>query len=152
MRVFNQWLGIGLLTGCCLGCKPATPPPEAQPSTFALATDGAVVTENEAGFDKNAVRADFNADGLEDVAIIDVSTGANQITVYIRKKVPGNDSDDPVYFEAGSIRRTLEGNIIGLMSRKNGPYTDLIVLLAHPNRPNEMIHYRNDGKQFSEMR
>jgi len=31
-------------------------------------------------------------------------------------------------------------------------YVDIILLVAHTNGPNEMIHYRNDGARFFEVK
>lgn len=56
-----------------------------------------------------------------------------------------------IYYRAGQVRRHVTGRIIGLASRDGASHTDLIVLVAHSNAPNEMIHYQNDGSSLREV-
>jgi hypothetical protein len=132
------------------GCKEAAQP---QQRTFDYSSQGPEVTLEETGIQssRNAVHADFNADGLDDYAIIDQDGDGRQVTIYIRKNVPDAPESDPIYYQAGHIRRSLDGNVIGLMSRRGSQYTDLIVLVAREGHPNAMIHYRNDGSSFTEV-
>jgi len=146
-----------LLTGCKWFKEKNAAPTE---KSFTYTDTSEVVTATEAGFDedkktttKNIVRADFNFDGLMDVAIVDDSTGEHhdQVLIYIQKAIPVDPNADPIYYKAGAIRQSLEGNIIGLMSRKQGRYTDLTVLIKRENGRNRMILYRNDGQKFTEV-
>ncbi len=143
-----------------VGCKGEKTTQSAPSQTFSYIETNEVATAEEAGFDeeqkttsKNIVRADFNFDGLMDVAIVDNNGGSenDQVLIYIQKAIPLDPTADPIYYRAGTIRQSLEGDIIGLMSRKQGRFTDLTVLIKRDNGHNRMILYRNDGKQFTEV-
>ena len=95
------------------------------------------------------MRADFNADGLEDIAVIEGEADDKRITIYIRKHLIQSKEQEHVYFNAGGLEKISGGQIIGLMTRKNNKFTDLIVIVSFDDEPNQMVHYRNDGKSFS---
>ena len=99
-----------------------------------------------------SVEADFNRDGYKDLAMVESDgAGENEVAIYIRKPERPAERTRVVYYRGGSIRRPLVGKIIGVASRQTAEFADLVVLVAHSNRPNEMIHYHNDGARFEEI-
>ena len=148
-----------------LGCSKAPPAPTPPPAPPALpakaeepkpAATGAIsltATNEVVREDKmptapasRVVRADFNADNIEDIAIAD---GTNAIAIYVRKPGEGLAAE---YYKAGGIQESGGAAISGLMTRKTGEGTDLIVILNYADGRKEMAQYRSDGKQLREYR
>lgn len=108
--------------------------------------------------------ADFNANGLMDVAVMEnVTDDMLELVVYVQAtpeqvaQAIGPESGVTLaeqagrhYFRAGRLQRPLEGRFAGLASRRSGKYTDLLILLQHDSS-SEILHYRNDGSRFFEV-
>jgi hypothetical protein len=100
--------------------------------------------------------ADFNNDGLKDLAVLHKAKGRkNEVDIYIRKKPDAPTEGTPSatakreYFHAGTIQQGGEGRVMGLMVESRQQFADLILLMEYSDRVNrEMVHYRNDGKRF----
>lgn len=120
---------------------------------------------------KKSVVADFNLDGLEDVAIVEeVDEGAApaapanggtkqpkvaplkapEVTVYIRSKPKkgGSVVGGNLYHKAGVIPSVLGKTVKGIASRKTREYTDLVILFKEDSGTTEMVHYQNKGDRF----
>ncbi len=147
--------GIAVPAAGCRRAPPPPPPPPEQPRVFPITNTTETVREEDIHVrdaDK-AVEADFNLDGWRDLALVhSAGQKTNEVAIFIRKAppVPTADPQRAVYYKAGAIRRVLEGRIIGLASRRRDRFTDLVVILAHTNAPNELLHYKNEGARFVE--
>jgi hypothetical protein len=148
-----------LLTSCAEK-KTEAPKPEPLPKTFAFTDTNTVTSAKEieaADSDKRSLKADFNLDGLNDLAIIkDYGEVKNAVDIYIQKKpdAPADNStpvEEPTFFRGGTIKRPADGQIIGLASSEENNMVNIIILVTYTNRQNEMIHYMNDGKSFTEV-
>ena len=139
---------------CLCSCRAdrKTEPPEVPPA-FSFAATNETVEAREIPMEKSSrfVTADFNMDGLQDLAIIETAEdGDRQVSLYIRKSVSNGEMKDLIsYYKGGAIRLPTADNIIGIMSRRRERFTDLILLMARPGSTNEMIHFHNNGAQFS---
>lgn len=144
------WLGVtALLAGGCSRDSDAPPPPRATSFSFENAEE--TVTADRIRGDDSAkpIVADFNLDGLDDLAVMEGDgDNQNEIVIYIRKR--GESEEHPVYYRGGSIQRHVDGHIIGVGHNRRGKQTDLLVLVARTNGPNDMVHYFNTGRGFSE--
>lgn len=132
-------------------------PAKELPKTFAFTETNAVVTVEEiqdADNSKRSLKGDFNLDGLTDIAIIrndgDVH---NEVDIFIQATAPAvnKNKETTSFFKGGTITRPDDGSIIGLASTAEGNMVDIIMLVSYTNRPNEMIHYKNDGTSFTEL-
>ena len=134
----------------------APPPPEAQ-KTFTFTETNSIVTASELEGSENAsktLKADFNLDGLNDLAIIRSQGGAqSEVDIYIQERTDseGTEATEKTFFRGGTIKRHDDGRIIGLVSKSNKQIIDIILLVTYSNRPNEMVHYQNDGTSFTEI-
>lgn len=170
-----------LMLMCCMtvsGCAkkkeaPAAPPAPAEPPAEVpfTSTNEVVVREDIQMADEQnkSVSADFDMDGLEDLAVIDPREGhQNEVNIYIQKpaEAPAAEPQKPAsapaggsglmspekgkieYYKAGVIRQPKDGTVIGLMIRKRKDITDLLVLLQDQTLNNQMLHYLNDGQKF----
>ncbi len=151
-----------VLSAVLCGCAPPQPAVERGPTHYVSFTNvEASVSEdvvNQAD-DKGRVEADFNLDGLMDLALMRVRPGApDEVEILIRRPPPvSGDNAAPlvagnVYYRAGVIRREPGTRIVGIASRVRDRFTDLVVLVAREGMRNEMIHYVNDGTGFAEAR
>ena len=144
----------------CAGCgqnpedvaAPPSQPP--QPRVFAFTNTAEVATAEEIGevLPARSVKADFNLDGLQDLAVVEegIEEGETQVTIYIRRAVTeGGVSELVSYYRGGWIQSATDGDIIGVMSSRRQQYTDLILLVARPDGPNAMVHFHSDGSSFS---
>lgn len=168
----NKWVSVLTLTilaaaGCSKTPPPPAPPPpppapaapapvaEAEPDTsFGFTnTAEAVSADRIKGADRtSSVAADFNRDGLADLAVVEKTENdsGQQVSIYIQKP-PDPTGEKPattVYYKGGAIRQPPEGKIQGVMTRQRGGYTDLILLVSGAAGKPKMVHYRNDGQQF----
>jgi hypothetical protein len=92
------------------------------------------------------VKGNFNPDEFKDLATVQEMPGKEiEISVYLGRKTL------EFYSKAGSVRRTLSGKLVGFMTSRPGQFLDLVILVAHSNAPNEVIHFRNDGTRFEEI-
>ena len=156
--------GSGLLLALCValaGCGPPEPPkhevvvaavaePETPPGVFPFTSTNQTVSRREIHLNAQtpSVTADFNHDGLADIAVASESpSGENTITLYVQKPA-ASVGGEAEYYRAGTIPHATDGRIIGLMSRKREEYADLILLVTRSNRANEMLNYYNDGTGF----
>lgn len=156
--VFMIFLVAVMASGCGKrALDKGTPAPPAPVTSFEFTSTNKVVTKEDMKIDdeRKIVKADFNMDGLSDLAVIrsdGIST--NEVTIYIKKPFPATESSARVktyYYQAGAVRRPLEGGrITGIASHVGEKAVDLIILVSYTNRPNDMIHYYNDGKRFAE--
>jgi hypothetical protein len=166
--------GIYVLMFCFLGafvfvsgCTKQMPVPErvnpkAAPGLgfFSFKSTGEVVSvEQIKPKDENhVVRADFNRDGILDMAVVrEEGANACEVDVFIRKPYSsGQTAGKPntLFFKGGVIQRLLGtgriGGIVGSIGEEGSDLTDLILLVVCSNRPNEMIRYRNNGSGFFE--
>lgn len=149
-----------LLTSCSRPEKLNVTPQEA-PKSFSFTQTNAVVAASEIQSednDKRSLQGDFNLDGLNDLAIIRAEGEIrNQVDIYIQNKAaekasgPGQGAAGITFFKGGTITRPSDGSIIGLASKTDNKMVDIIMLISFTNRPNEMIHYKNDGTSFTEV-
>jgi len=142
-------LVVTILSGCA-----KEKPPVPQPTVFAFTNIDETIPEEEINVAERtkSVVADFNLDGLKDLAILEhADQGRNEVSIYIRKQdLEGGQAT--IYYKGGAIRRPVEGKIVGIASRVWQKYTDLVLLIAYTNRGDEMVHYRNNGARFTELR
>ncbi len=141
-----------------------------------VAGEQVVVTEKS-----KAVTADLNLDGLQDVVMIEEAPdGREQVSIYIRKPVPDALPTPPTtppptppalepakppppepvfevdmvsFYRAGVIHPLSSGRIIGLMTKRGrDAHTDILIVVAHPDGHNEIVHYQNEGTRFVMVR
>jgi len=136
--------------------EPAPPPPS--PNTFAFTDTSTTIAASEidtADNAKRSLKADFNLDGLSDLAVIKAEGEIqNKVEIYIQKaRKSGSDAanPEPTFFRGGTIERPNDGKIIGLASKVDKEMADIILLITYSSSPNKFIHYRNDGKSFTEV-
>lgn len=132
------------------------PPTAKKPVSFANTNTILKASEAEPAITDTtakSVTADFNNDGLKDLAVLNQTTGSkNEVEIYIQKKQ--EPTTPPVtaekeYFHAGTIQHEGDGRVIGLMVESQKQLADLVLLMEYPDRVNrEMIHYKNNGEQF----
>ena len=168
-----------VVTGCF---KPAEPEPEPLPKelpkeiVFAVSNlpPPVVIEQEKLQTAKKSVVADFNLDGLEDVAIVEEVVEESpppsadpgkagkggvkplpppkppEVTVYIKAKPREVDGvlQQNLYHKAGAIPSVLGRTVKGIASRKTVKYTDLVILLKEDNGSTEMVHYQNKGDRF----
>ena len=143
-------LASALVSGCAGSEEKAEVEPEDSAvisftNIFQTVADEELDVEEEG----KTVMADFNMDGLPDMAVVhDTSPTNSEVSIYIRKPDAGREMVDAMvsYYRVGTIREALGGRIVGIASARREKYTDLILLVNHPERGNEMIQYRNDGE------
>lgn len=128
--------------------EPAAPP---EPQVFEITSTEVVVEEKELPevVGTKIVRADFNMDMLEDLALAEEdSEGQSAISIYIQKKTEGMEKK---FYKAGRISERGDYTISALMTRKADDHTDLIVMFKYPNGGKDMVYYRSDGTSFREI-
>ena len=139
------------------GCSESVPPPQPAglPKEISLKnTDEVVPAKDISSKDlAKSVQADFNLDGLKDVALVkQVDPTVNELTIYIKKpEEPASTSggqQGSAYYRTATLRDSLDGKLVGIASRQRDKFTDLIILMAHSNAATEMLHYENDGSRF----
>ena len=136
---------VSLATGCR---KPATPPP-AEPRSYTFTATNVVVREGEIRRSPraNPIYADFNRDGLKDVAVLEENTNAlTDVVIYIRRP----SSTEVTYYRGGAISRKLDGKIIGIGSSRRDEHTDLVLVVTRTTGTNEFVHFYNTGGEFSD--
>lgn len=124
-----------------------------QPQNFSIAETNTVVAEADIPQvpQTRIVRADFNMDSLEDIAVAeddDTDPDRQSITIYLRTL---GDDMETKYYRAGGIQQAGKYAITALMSRKDVGYTDLLVIFTFQNGRKQMVHFRSDGKMFTEI-
>ncbi|MGD9873469.1 MAG: hypothetical protein AB7T27_04280 [Kiritimatiellia bacterium] len=162
--------------GCAKKEEPAalSPAPAEPPAEVPFTSTEEVVAREDiqmAEEQNKTVTADFDMDGLEDLAVVDPRDGhQNEVNIYIQKPeekqaqpAPSTAPAAPAggaasltspekgkiqYYKAGVIRQPKDGTVIGLMIRKRKDITDLLVLLQDQTLNNQMLHYLNDGQKF----
>ena len=110
------------------------------------------------------VKADFNLDGIPDLAVVDPEAGTDgEVSIYIRvpkeeeQVEPGEEDKAGTeelaqYYVAGRITEFQDGTISGLASSRRKNFIDLIMLVTYADgRGSRMIHYQNDGTNFTEV-
>ncbi|MFC1462334.1 hypothetical protein ACFLQU_01900 [Verrucomicrobiota bacterium] len=162
-----------VISGCFKPVEPEPEPlPRELPKEIVFATSNLpppVVIEDETlQTAKNSVVADFNLDGLDDVAIVEeveeeppstepgkpavapLSVRPPEVTVYIKAKPrkDGGAIQKNLYHKAGAIPSVLGRTVKGIASRKTVKYTDLVILLKEDDGSTEMVHYQNKGDRF----
>jgi hypothetical protein len=149
---------VSLILVSCGKKQETVVPPPPQQKTFEFTQTNTIVDASELESAENAnkaLKADFNLDGLNDLAIIRTSGNAqSEVDIYIQRKTDATtaqDSGGTSFFRGGTISRPNDGKIIGLVSRANKKMVNIILLITYSNRPNEMIQYRNDGASFTEV-
>jgi hypothetical protein len=153
-RFFCAAIALALLSGC--GRKE---PAVQLPTAFSFTATNIVVRAEEfiARPEVEVVKADFNRDGIEDMAVVENSkVREKRIVIYIQRKgEKAGLATERIkeYYEAGTIRRVITGPVVGLGTKKSGAHVDLLILYEDPDRggSREMVHYRNDGKNFTEI-
>jgi len=138
------------------GCSEPVPPPQPEglPKEISLKNTADVVPETaiEAKDLAKSVQADFNLDGMKDVALVrKVEPDVNEVTIYIKKPEESSGSgttEGSAYYRTATLRDSLNGKIVGVASRQRDKFTDLIILMSHSNAPTEMVQYENDGSRF----
>ncbi|HNR93732.1 MAG TPA: hypothetical protein PKK36_03885 [Kiritimatiellia bacterium] len=166
---FMLMLLVVLAFGCAKKEPAAAPLPEQPPAEVPFTATNEVVMREEIQIadERKAVEADFDMDGLDDLAVIDPREGhQNEVNIFIQKpadepsaapaaaaaasgaRLVSPEKGKMVYYRAGVIRQPADGTVIGLMIRKRKDITDLLVLLQDETLNNQMLHYFNDGKKF----
>ena len=147
-----------ILVSCGEKQEPVIPAPPQQQKTFEFTQTNTTVSASELESAENAnkaLKADFNLDGLNDLAIIRTRGNAqSEVDIYIQQKTDATtaqDSGGKSFFRGGTISRPNDGKIIGLVSSANKKMVNIILLITYSNRPNEMIQYQNDGASFTEV-
>ncbi len=141
---------VVVITVC--GCPRQAPPPPAQIFAFTATNETVAATNIPRVAETEYVAADFNLDGLPDLAVIETNAASNpRVTIYVRRPVPSPSemSQMASYYRGGEISLEADADIIGLMTRGSERYSDLIVLVKRDREPNEMIHFFNDGVRFT---
>ena len=169
-KIFMLVLVVALAAGCAKKEPPVAAPPatEEPPAEVSFtATNEVVVREDiQIADERKAVEADFDMDGLDDLAVIDPREGhQNEVNIFIQKpaeeppatgtppeaagtQIASQEKGKIAYYHAGVIRQPQSGTVIGLMIRKRKDLTDLLVLLQDETLNNQMLHYFNDGQKF----
>ena len=151
-------IAVALAGAVLCGCG-RKEPAEPLPTQFSFTATNVVIPVEELKIDTNVeiVKADFNRDGVEDIALVE-STGTREknIVIYIRRKGGQKGLTTQKlkeYYKAGMIRRIINGPVVGLGTKKGQDYVDLVILYEDldKNGSREMIHYQNDGKTFTEI-
>jgi hypothetical protein len=147
-----------ILVSCGKKQETVIPAPPQQQKTFEFTQTNTIVSASELEGSENAnkaLKADFNLDGLSDLAIIRTRGNAqSEVDIYIQKKTDATtaqDSGEASFFRGGTISRPNDGKISGLVSSANKKMVNIILLITYSNRPNEMIQYQNDGASFTEV-
>ena len=136
-----------------VGCSKKKPEEvvKEDPKVFSIAATNTVVEEKEIRIARQdrIVRADFNMDNLEDIAVAhEDENGNSKISIYLRRRRGDMKAE---FFSAGGIQPGGEYRISALMSRKGPEYSDLMVIFAYPDGSKEMVHYRSKGDEFREV-
>ena len=144
-----------LVCGCAKEPPPAPPEPE-PPRVYKFEPP----EENTAPVPAEAipkvpetrmVRADFNMDNLEDVAVVEEKpNGENSIAIYLQQE--GMDELKKFYYRAVGIQPQGDCRISAIMSRRGPDHIDLLVILTYLDESKEMVHYRTEGTAFEEIR
>ena len=144
---------------------------EDTPVVYEFTETNETVSVEEIEQPKYRVEADFNQDGLLDIA---VAIEDSSVDIYIQKAITEEDAAQAtppeaaatgvrkmaspkaakrpktVYYRAGTIDRAMDGDVIGLLSRQGSEYTDLLILVKQDSGGSELIHLVNDGERFIE--
>lgn len=168
-KIFILVLVVALAAGCAKKEPPAAPPATEEPPaevSFTATNEVVVREEIQIADERKAVEADFDMDGLDDLAVIDPREGhQNEVNIFIQKpaeepaaaetppgasgvRIASPEKGKIAYYHAGVIRQPQSGTVIGLMIRKRKDLTDLLVLLQDETLNNQMLHYFNDGQKF----
>ncbi|MCE9615019.1 MAG: hypothetical protein K8T26_12135 [Lentisphaerae bacterium] len=148
-------LALLIMAACSRAPQPEPPPPppapETTPTTFTITATNEVVASEALPTtgQSQLVRADFNADKLDDVAISEQDTdGQNVVSIYLQKR-----DDDPrqLFYRAGGIRQTGEYTISALMSSAQEGHADLLVIFKFGDGRKELVHFRSSGTAFTEI-
>ena len=151
---------ISISVIACVSCsKTEEPEPEPEPkeqTVFSFTDTNTIVKAQDIKpvSETSTVKADFNLDGGEDIAVVDKDEeGKEVVSLYIQTPVRDTAAakalEDKSYFRAGAIVPPEGATIRGVMSRRRENYTDLLILYAYDYKDNETIHYRNDGTKFT---
>lgn len=140
-----------LLAGCGVEVPEAPQKKMVEEVTFSAAVSNlAVEIEETALADRSqAVVADFNLDGLNDVALVEAAgNDKNEVTLYMREKPSEEYPRQTVYRRAGTIQAPGNGNIVGVASRRRETHTDLIILFRETGGTTELVHFLNKGDRL----
>ena len=145
---------LAVSSGCSKKKEVPPPPPVSEEPVFPMkqpfeAVETIPLEKLNISDHTKVVRADFNMDKLEDIALIEEDkTGQSSLSIYLRKKTGGLRE---LYYKAVGIQQDGDYTITALMSRRGEEGTDLIVIINYPDNRKEMVHYRSDGKAFHEV-
>lgn len=160
-RPAPSFIAAGALTAACwaVGCKKQEPAPLPPPDPIKVSITNQSITVTETQIaalqEERPAVADFNYDGLKDMAVLQKSgEGGHEVAIYIRTPDDDNElSADPNYFKGGIIKSHWDGKVIGVMSRPRSGMVDLLLLIARPGSDrNEFIRFQSDGTRFTEQR
>lgn len=141
-----------LIGSSCRRKRAAAPAPEPQQAEHSIAARDVVMTEAQINIQPQSavVRADFNRDSLEDIAVAETDdAGKEVIGIYLRK--PGSDDIVREYFRAGGIHQNGEYKISALMSARRDGHTDLLAIFRFTDGRKEMVHFRSEGDTVREV-
>lgn len=158
MKYYASFL-VAAVVAVCSGCGAEIEPAQERKDVprpteiieFSAADDAeaVVLSDDEVRTSAESVVADFNLDGIDDVAIIQEAEGdAKEVVVYIGKKEGAKKGRALTFGMAGSIHSVWNGRIAGIATSRRKKYTDLIILVQREGGPTQMIHYRNSGDKF----
>lgn len=144
------------LAAASLGCSrqkapPPRPEPEANPTVFPLAETNIVVAASALPDPRKSqiVRADFNFDKRDDIAISEQdAAGRSIVSIYLQM---ASDQVARRYVRAGVIRQSGDYSISALMSAGGKDRSDLLVVFHFADGRKELVHFRSDGKEFREV-
>lgn len=146
-------VALVLVLPVLMGC-PRTKPAEVtvqEKEVFTITATNTVVAEEEIPIvsQSKMVRADFNMDNLEDMALAEeYDDGRSEISIYLQKR---SDNLAKAFFRAGGISPKGEYKITALMSKKGTDHIDLLVIFTYQDATKELVHYRTEGKEFREI-
>lgn len=160
-----RWMGgFTLLLGLS-GCG-EEPPPEQKGEyrKFVSFTNKADVVKNPLSTVESrgdAVEADFNLDGIPDLAVLGRNKGVGSfIELFIQKleegsaegaEASGAKQGDGSYYRVGVISEVGDEKITGLLLRKAETFTDLVMIVTPPEGKKRFVHYRNRGDGFERV-
>lgn len=138
---------IALLIPACSRVPPPRPP---NPTVFSIAETNVVVAAESIPIapQTRIVRADFNMDGREDMAVEERDAeGRGVVGIYLRRAETLREE----YYRAGGIHQSGIYRITALMSTREAQHTELVAMFAFEDGSRDLVQFRSNGAQFEEV-